>query len=125
MPMTCLQKPVPENWYQFLVRVSCILVAVSGRYVMGIIRLPTLYFNAELFHAEADTGKHSQDDVVNRSSTSVHPHHRRLTPDSGVDETDAKSCRRFDEHAFEHTFHGFPSPLQTPNNSSTDSNTSR
>lgn len=74
------------------------------------------------------------DDVVEKSSmTSLHPHHHhhhhRLTPDSGVDLTGV-GCRYVDMHAFEHSFHGFPSPLQMPatrsskNCSSTDSESS-
>lgn len=73
----------------------------------------------------AEAGKYSRrDDVINKSSTSFHLAQLRPTPDSGVDMTDTKSCRDFDEHAFEHTFHGFPSPLQTSSVSSTNRSSS-
>jgi len=65
-------------------------------------------------HIDAGARTHKQNGVNNKSPTSSHPKHRRITPGSGVDMTSFKTCRHFDEHAFEHTFHGFPSPLQFP-----------
>lgn len=74
--------------------------------------------------AKAEARKRSRDDVINKSSTSSDPHQRRLTPDSGVDVTDIKSSGHFDEHAFQHTFRGFPSPVHNPSSLSIDPNSS-
>jgi len=66
----------------------------------------------EKLHTAAEAER--LDDVVyDKSSTSFNPHHRRFTPDSGVEMTDLKSCSYFGDHAFEHSFHGFPSPVRT------------
>lgn len=85
-----------------------------------------LVLYVDKLYTAAEAKIHSGDDVKDKSTTSSQPHHCRFTPDSGVEMTDVKNCGYVDEHAFEHSFLGFPSPvgLRTTGSSSTSANRS-